>query len=190
MSDLAATQPIENANMAMETEAEVQPKALFKKKRAPTTTKGAKQTGGSAKSAAAGKKQRKSVKEAAAKPVAKKPKVPKSAKKPKQPKAATATAATVPKTPRKKKSAPGTAGLAANTPDIAANTAAPEGSKFDAIVEMLVQMANDRIAAGQDAAGASSSAPAADSTSVGGSNPTAPEVGAGLPNLVGRVTGV
>lgn len=203
--DLSLTQPREDANPAAEPIKEDKP--LFKKPRKPKATDGTKakkQTGAGAKSASDGKKQRASVKAASAKPALKTPKPKRNtgsagsaktssktpAKKPaaKSPKPAAPAA---PKTPRKRKTAPATSATDAKSSEPAAPAAA-EGAKLDQIIDMLVEMANARLRAGQ---AASSAANGAGSTSAPHSgSATIAEVkgvcGTGLPVFEGRVTGI
>jgi len=151
------------------------PNTPFKKKRAPpsntTGTKPKKMIGGSAKAAAAGKQQRKSVKAASAKPVSKKPKTPKTKKPPTE-------APGAPKKKTKKQVMDAAATLATELTS-STSPAAGEGAKFDAIVEMLVQLANDRLARG--AVGAAPAAAAA----------AEPEVRSqSVPHHEGHVTGL
>lgn len=189
--DLNLTQPREDANPPAEPIKEDKP--MFKKPRKPKApkeaagtagTKAKKQTGAGAKTAAAGKKQRASVKAAAAKPVPKKPKQTKKNKK---------TEEAEPKKTKKPRKAGGASSaggadalVATGAPTAAA--ANPEGAKLDMITDLLLEMANARLRAGQ-AATATDSAAAVTSHSIS-TAPAAEVRAAHLPHLEGHVTGL
>lgn len=183
-------------------------KSKPKKAKAADGTKAKKQTGGSAASAGAGKKQRASVKAAAAKPVTKplkrasKPTSDDAKKKKPRKEAAEAKSPSpkkkikeAPGAPQKKRKPAKAAAegetTAATDPKSSSAAAQSEGAKLNAVIDILLELANARLRAGHQSSSAlENGAASAEHATIAGGAATTEVRHPKLPHHEGHVTGL